>query len=885
MTFQQTFSKKITSSATKKPETPDYSIENPLAKDIYVSTIQCLLDTHFSAYGIITVLINGIVILKPDDIGTYAKSKTLSIPLQNQILKRNEKVEIFIWSGQAGQTVSLSASIVLSEDPNSNVIPETPLSTNELNQEISDTYVDSQTQHTIDSLNKMISAINNNNESIKLEESAIISQLKELQGSITSQNINHVFISEQFDELISMVNTNAEISQQVIKTDNIYSSITGLPASTNTVLEQLSLIRATLNSNEPTSVTVSELKSLRDTLKLIPNYSPQALKKLNDLLYVLSLHDNSLIDEQMTNAANAAVTRGVRIQIQNFGLDVDNPNISLETFKIELINLMSYIDTFFPEEFKASRILHTLETNLSSPNPTSALIIPKIEEIHQLITSFPSDRTLLLHLTSEIKNLILNSAPTQDIIQKINEAKSIVDSLSALYTTNADLLSSIHSSISSGNYTASQMEAAINSLISQTDDAGIIEKLNAIKEGISEIDGFTANIPEIITSLDLELNSATDTNYKDTLKSLQLQFTSLVDGWDIDELETTILLLLSSKDTIKSNNSKLGQSLDSLVLHLQEIQSQLSLKKSTSSYLFEKKVYSNETVTNLLNTKGNRNLIVLISASDIKSPATLDPIIFPTDIPFPVEYDYSGNTISGTQSNITRTKETRYDFHHPDFTTRNFNLRADSNTSVKIANGHCIIYYPANSVTNRGGHYITYGWVREANYIRHFDVYESADYNFATQTQLLTNATIDQLNSIIGSKRYVRIVETMFIIVKSSTTSSNQTNVPANKSASTTCRVNSSGIFDVHSTIFSPIDLAISGGTVKISFEVKGHDDEWFEFIPADEIGSISTGGKIVFEVGEAVSGHVLPSTQTHFRAKLNVVGSVETAVSLIRVA
>ncbi len=406
-------------------------------------------------------------------------------------------------------------------------------------------------------------------------------------------------------------------------------------------------------------------------------------------------------------------------------------------------------------------------------------------------------------------------------------------------------------------------------------------KLDGVKSSVDGISVASETIPKAIEDINLEISNGAEGDYLEALNLIKTALIGLRDDFDLDELNSVIQTLNTNLGEIRNNSDALGLLLDSLKISLEIAARNPSLIPSQVNFLFPKRVYRNETVTQFINTKGNRNLIVLLGASTIGSPDNLNHVDNPADVPI----NYNGFVTGGSQDAITRTKETRFDFKYPQFEDRLFDLHPEADISIDIASGSCRIYYPAGK--NRGGHYITYGWVRRASYVRTFDVYESDSENFANETQLKDGVGIAELSAIVGTKRYLRIVETMVITISNHTTSSNQTNVGQGSSSTTTCASSSVGNHTPVSTTFDDaMDDAIVGGTAAISFEVKDGNNDWFETIPSSEVGAITEGQKTVFEVGEAVSGHVLPSTQTHFRAKLTVTGGgIETSASLVRVA
>ena len=176
-----------------------------------------------------------------------------------------------------------------------------------------------------------------------------------------------------------------------------------------------------------------------------------------------------------------------------------------------------------------------------------------------------------------------------------------------------------------------------------------------------------------------------------------------------------------------------------------------------------------------------------------------------------------------------------------------------------------------------------------AHYTRTYDVFESEFEDFRIENQLKDNVPANEIQSVNGTKRYVRIVETLTILIKTIATrriilTQEGRQFLSSADCSSGFQI---GTLSVDAATYGNIgDSGIVGGTARLSFEVKDSDDVWYQHIASDEIGAITQGQKTLFEIGEAVSGHVLPSTQTHYRAKLQVTGGgIQTSVSIVRVA
>ena len=411
-----------------------------------------------------------------------------------------------------------------------------------------------------------------------------------------------------------------------------------------------------------------------------------------------------------------------------------------------------------------------------------------------------------------------------------------------------------------------------------------LDKLDSLIDSVDEISVSSETIPQAITQIQEELDSIpTPTgSYLTALNGIHSALIGLENGFDIDELFFVITTFNENLVYVADENPKLYDLLVSLKIQLEIASKNPALIPSRVDFLFPKRVYRNETAVQLINTKGNRNLIVLLGASTIEKPVNFSSGGSPGNVSINYTLSLGGNsttsagTVAGSQNAVVRTKVSKFDFKYPSVTDRQFDLDPSHSDKITIGTHNCVYAY-----TN---HYFTTQYRHEASYTRTFDVYESDFANFSVETQLKNDVESSELRSIIGSKRYLRIVEKMSITIRTVYASSPN---HANGSAVHTCPSSHYGNHTPSPTTFGDVaDSSIVGGTARLSFEVKDANNNWFTLIPSTEVGAVTSGQQTTFEVGEAVSGHVLPSTQTHFRAKLAVTGGgIETSASIIRVA
>ena len=585
MVFQRAFNEEITSRAIKRPDTPDYTIENPLAKDIFVHTMQFLFDGYFSARGILMVEINGVVVAKPNKVGAFRKSKTLQIPLSNQPLNRNETIKIYVWNGADNSEIKVSVSCLISESASGVAVNETPRTTKELNEEVSDNFIDAQTQFQLDKLDAIKTAVDNvsvdvTTGDVTIDQSAVIEKLQAI--------------------------------------------LDGLPASpNNTILENL----------------ITHLETSNDV-----------------------------------NAANTN-------------------------------NILSFIRLSLPASPDNSDIIAALQTLIASlpASPNNADIIAELETIHNLL--FTSD-TNIINILHEVRDGLPASPNNADIIAGLD------DVIAALPTSpnNADIIAQLQVLINSlpASPNNADIVAKLNGVITELGivDADIVEKLNGviteienIEISVDDISIANESIPQAIRDILVVVdNPDTSALYRTQLTNILNALIGLQDGFDLDELNNALSIFNENINGINTIDDHLSISLESLFLQLRILATHPELKPSQTNFLFPKRVYRNEIQYALMNSKGNRNLIILMGASNIDPASNLnfdDGVDVATDFNYEVLYpdtniDYLpplGTVLDIGEETITKEFESRFDFKNNDINeNRIFNFFPDGVDNELLSN-------------------------------------------------------------------------------------------------------------------------------------------------------------------------------------------------------
>ncbi|GEM_PF-3797330 len=117
MSYQETFTEPVLTSANQRPNTPQIKIQNPQKKNLFLNKIECTFDVGFSLKGVIEVRINGNPIFdNSKNPSFFSKYSMFSIPLQEKEFLRSAYIEIFAWNGIDSNTISVDFVILISED-------------------------------------------------------------------------------------------------------------------------------------------------------------------------------------------------------------------------------------------------------------------------------------------------------------------------------------------------------------------------------------------------------------------------------------------------------------------------------------------------------------------------------------------------------------------------------------------------------------------------------------------------------------------------------------------------------------------------------------------------------------------------------------------------
>jgi hypothetical protein len=108
-TFMNHGIKRITTTATKKPDKADLTYKNPMDMDIRALIVSFIPDAAFKTKGNLVVNLNGSSHLEiaTGDL-TDVDAFDMHTPDVNDILDRQNKVEFFIWNGVDAAQIALT---------------------------------------------------------------------------------------------------------------------------------------------------------------------------------------------------------------------------------------------------------------------------------------------------------------------------------------------------------------------------------------------------------------------------------------------------------------------------------------------------------------------------------------------------------------------------------------------------------------------------------------------------------------------------------------------------------------------------------------------------------------------------------------------------------
>jgi len=137
MTFSQSILRKITTSATKKPDSPQVIIDNPFDADIFINGIELILSPEFSKKGKLYIEINDITEFDGNDSKQFDGYAKYPIPL-SKVFRAGHDIKIYAWNGTDTNEISISLNTSISKEPQPFNSQAVPMSISDLNAAVSD---------------------------------------------------------------------------------------------------------------------------------------------------------------------------------------------------------------------------------------------------------------------------------------------------------------------------------------------------------------------------------------------------------------------------------------------------------------------------------------------------------------------------------------------------------------------------------------------------------------------------------------------------------------------------------------------------------------------------------------------------------------------------
>ena len=679
-------------------------------------------------------------------------------------------------------------------------------------------------------------AIRNNTNAISEKTTLEITRLEELKLLLKNPDVN-------VDDLTSLLDDEIEkLSAIQLLLKNPNANVDDLTSLLVDEIEKLSAIQLLLknpnaNVDDLTSLLVDEIDKLEELKLLILNPNPNVddvtsllgdeISKIDDVKLLLS-NPNPNIDD-ITSLITDEVAR-----IEELKLLISNPDLNIDDVTSLLGEEISKIDD-------VKLLLSNPDVNVD--DLTSLLVdeIARIEELKLLISNPDSN-------ISDLTSLMI------DEISKIDDVKLLlsnpnpnIDDITSLIADEIARIEELKILMSTSNNNE-------DSVISLLNDE--IAKLNELNDSINAI-SFTADtIPNLLDEIQARLGESISQTIRNALINIRRVLNGLLDDFDLDELEEAITVLTDNIPDLTTEALK--NKLLALKHTLDIISKNPALQPSKEGIIFSKRVYNNETVTQPLNAKGNRNLIIMAAAEPTTPPtiiignsAMVDSDInssslfsIPTQL-LPISPQIFAHLDYGSRKARRIDFKFALDFMHPlrhwkiDFEVSNNNINFSRVNIEDITSGNTSIPASIFRIVNNTLFYDT-----------------GTPTNVSELNDFKTNFFVSFVNA---SFRYLRFTLTP---ISSHT-----------------------AFFTLDIRTFEIYDSDEFGGNARISFEVQDAFNKWIEFIPYTDIGSIVADTSRIFEFGEAISDHVIPSTQTKFRVKMIVNGAVNMGASLLRIA
>lgn len=111
--FSFTSIKRITTTAEKKPDSPDFELTHHFNKPIRIDSISLVFDDQAKTDAMILCIVGKDVVLKNNASADFTDITEIVFPVK-MMLERGEKVELYVWNGAGSDEIAVTASISIS---------------------------------------------------------------------------------------------------------------------------------------------------------------------------------------------------------------------------------------------------------------------------------------------------------------------------------------------------------------------------------------------------------------------------------------------------------------------------------------------------------------------------------------------------------------------------------------------------------------------------------------------------------------------------------------------------------------------------------------------------------------------------------------------------
>lgn len=115
MTYSRQFPKTIITSKTSIPDEPDFSVTNPLKKNVFCNGVEIVCSPEFTRKGAVVIKVDGITQFDSRNTNGFLRVAKLPVTI-NTPMKRDVIVDVFVFNEIDSNEISCSVTVFLSEE-------------------------------------------------------------------------------------------------------------------------------------------------------------------------------------------------------------------------------------------------------------------------------------------------------------------------------------------------------------------------------------------------------------------------------------------------------------------------------------------------------------------------------------------------------------------------------------------------------------------------------------------------------------------------------------------------------------------------------------------------------------------------------------------------